>query len=415
MPRTLRPLPPAHPRHSRSRVRALAAKASLADGLRAALILSALTGLVLAAIAASADAKQTDAPKAEKTALTVETVTTDLENPWALTFLPDGRMLVTERPGTLRIVTEDGKVSPPVQGVPDVFARGQGGLLDVELAPDFAETGTLFLSFAEPRDGGKAATAVAKGKLVLEDGGAKLEGVSVIYRQNPAIQSSHHFGSRLVFDREGNLFVTTGDRGSQSDKAQDANVPIGKVLRITQSGQPAPGNPGVEGKSGWAPEVWSMGHRNLQGAVLDPTTGELWTVEHGARGGDELNNPQKGRNYGWPVISYGRHYSGAKIGEGTAKVGMEQPVYYWVPSIATSGLEYYDGDLFAGWKGNLLVGGLAGSQLSRLVLENGEVIAEETLLSDRGDRIRDVRQGPDGAVYIVTDHTVGELLRLSPK
>lgn len=206
--------------------------------------------------------------------------------------------------------------------------------------------------------------------------------------------------------------MTTGDRGTQSDKAQDPAIPMGKVLRITVDGKPAPGN---AKKAGWASEVWSMGHRNLQGAVLDPATGELWTVEHGAQGGDELNNPQKGRNYGWPVISYGRHYSGGKIGVGTRKEGMEQPVYYWDPSIATSGLELYTGDLFPDWKGNLFVGGLAGAQLARLVMQNGEVVAEEKLLTDRGDRVRDVRQGPDGAVYVLTDDEAGELLRITPR
>ncbi len=360
----------------------------------------------------SAIAEITDAPKAAKASLKVETVASGLVNPWGLQFLPDGRMLVTEKPGRMRIVTRDGKKSSPLKGLPKVYASGQGGLLDVRLAKDFEASGTLFFSFAEQRKGGKSGTSVARAKLVLDGSGGRLEYVKVIYRQTPAIRSSHHFGSRIVIDNQGHLFVTTGDRGSQSKKAQDPNVPIGKVLRITTDGKPAPGNPG---KSGWAEEVWSIGHRNIQGAVLDPETGELWTVEHGARGGDELNNPQAGTNYGWPVISYGRHYSGGKIGIGTKKSGMKQPVYYWDPSIATSGLELYSGDLFPGWKGNLLVGGLAGAQISRLVLENGKVVAEEKLLTSRGDRIRDIRQGPDGAIYVLTDDRSGELLRLSPK
>ena len=364
---------------------------------------------------ATAHAVITDAPAAPRTAIKVEKVATGLVNPWALQFLPDGRMLVTERPGRLRIVTKDGKKSDPIAGLPKVYASGQGGLLDIRLAKDFAASGTLFFSFSEPREGGTAGTSVGRGKLVLDSDGGRLEDVKVIYQQKPAIRSSHHFGSRIVIDNDGALFVTTGERGSQSDKAQDPGVPLGKVLHITTDGAPAPGNPGLEGKSGWAPEVWSMGHRNLQGAVLDPATGQLWTVEHGARGGDELNHPQAGRNYGWPVISYGRHYSGLKIGVGTAKEGMEQPVYYWDPSIATSGLELYSGDLFPGWKGNLLVGGLAGARISRLVMENGAVVAEEKLLEDRGDRIRDIRQGPDGAVYVLTDDPSGDLLRLTPQ
>lgn len=359
-------------------------------------------------------AAMTDAPSAPKTPLQVEEVATGLVNPWSVQFLPDGRMLVTERPGRLRIVTPDGKISPAIEGVPKVYANGQGGLLDVRLAKDFATSSTLFFSFAEPREGGKAGTSVGRGKLVLVGDSGRLEDAKVIYRQNPAVRSSHHFGSRIVIANDGTLFVTTGDRGNQSEKAQDPGVPIGKVLHITAEGKPAPGNPASQGKSGWAPEVWSMGHRNLQGAVFDDENNRLWTVEHGARGGDELNHPEAGKNYGWPVISYGRHYSGAKIGVGTHKEGMEQPVYYWDPSIATSSLEIYTGNLFPGWEGNLLVGGLAGSRISRLVMKNGEVSAEEKLLTGRGDRIRDIRQGPDGALYVLTDDPSGSVLRLSP-
>lgn len=357
-------------------------------------------------------AAQTNAPKAETTPVKVERIATGLENPWSLTFLPDGRMLVTERPGRLRIITNDGKISKSVSGTPKVFATGQGGLLEVRLSPDFATTGTVFFSLAEPRGNGKAGTSVAKAKLVLESGSGHLEDLKIIFQQKPAVRTGHHFGSRIVIDKTGNLFVTTGDRGIMSAKAQDPSVPVGKVLRITPEGKPAPGNPGLDG---WAPEVWSMGHRNLQGATLDPDTGALWTVEHGARGGDELNHPQKGKNYGWPVISYGRHYSGEKIGVGTHKEGMEQPVYYWDPSIATSGLAIYTGDLFPGWKGNFLVGGLRGSQIARLVMKNGEVVAEEKLLTDQGARFRDIRIGPDGAVYALTDATSGDLLRITPK
>ncbi|MBU1209820.1 MAG: PQQ-dependent sugar dehydrogenase [Alphaproteobacteria bacterium] len=376
----------------------------------------ALSAALATALApATAYAVVTDAPAAPPSAIKVEKVASGLVNPWSLQFLPDGRMLVTERPGRLRIIAKDGSKSEPIAGLPKVYASGQGGLLDIRLAKDFATSGTLFFSFAEPREGGTAGTSVGRGKLVLEGDAGRLEDVEVIYRQKPAIRASQHFGSRIVIDNAGALFVTTGDRGSQSDKAQDPDVPIGKVLRIATDGTPAPGNPGLDGKPGWAPEVWSIGHRNIQGAVLDPETGRLWTVEHGARGGDELNSPQAARNYGWPVISYGRHYSGQEIGVGTEKAGMEQPVYYWDPSIATSGLELYSGDLFPGWKGNLLVGGLAGAHMSRLVMENGMVVAEEKLLQERGDRIRDIRQGPDGAVYVLTDDSSGEILRLSPQ
>ncbi len=354
----------------------------------------------------------TQAPPAPSSDIKVETVASGLAEPWGLQFLPDGRMLVTERPGTIRIVTMDGNKSQPIGGVPKVHAQGQGGLLDIRLAPDFANSGTLFFSFAEPRGGGKSATSVGRAKLVLDGDEAALKDVEIIYRQQPAVRSGRHFGSRIVIDDTGALFVTTGDRGNQSAKAQDAGVSIGKILRITTDGVAAPGNPNLPG---WAPEVWSIGHRNIQGAVLSPQTGELWTVEHGAQGGDELNKPQKGGNYGWPTISYGRHYSGGKIGIGTRKVGMEQPVYYWDPSIATSGLEIYTGDLIPEWKGSFLVGGLAGAQLSRLVMENGKVAQEEELLSEQGDRIRDIRQGPDGAVYVLTDDNDGKILRLSPR
>ncbi len=373
-----------------------------------ALVIAAVVGIA----SATSWALIAQAPLAPSSDIEVETVASGLAEPWGLQFLPDGRMLVTERSGTIRIVTMDGNKSQPIGGVPKVYAQGQGGLLDIRLAPDFNNSGTLFFSFAEPRGGGKSATSVGRAKLVLDGDEAALKDVGIIYRQQPAVRSGRHFGSRIVIDDTGALFVTTGDRGNQSAMAQDAGVSIGKILRITTDGVAAPGNPNLPG---WAPEVWSIGHRNIQGAVLDPATGELWTVEHGAQGGDELNNPQKGRNYGWPTISYGRHYSGGKIGIGTHKVGMEQPVYYWDPSIATSGLEIYNADLIPEWKGNFLVGGLAGAQLSRLVMENGKVTQEEELLSDQGDRIRDIRQGPDGAVYVLTDDNDGKILRLSPR
>lgn len=366
---------------------------------------------VLSSAVPLAMAAKTNAPKAAPTPVTVETVAKGLSHPWSLQFLPDGRILVTERDGRLRLVAKDGKLSAPIEGVPEVRARGQGGLLDVRLSADFATSGVIYLSYSEPREGwGKSGTSVARARLELGESSGRLQDVKVIFRQEPAQGTSHHYGSRIVPAPDGKLFITTGDRGD-GDLAQDPAALIGKVIRINPDGSTPADNPKV---AGWAPQIWSIGHRNIQGAAIDPATGLLWTAEHGARGGDELNQPQAGKNYGWPVISYGRNYTGTKIGEGTAKSGMEQPVYYWDPSIATSGLAFYDGALFENWKGSILVGGLAGAQLSRLVLKNGEVVSEEILLSDRGDRIRDVRLGPDGAVYVVVDEGDGSILKLTP-
>jgi glucose/arabinose dehydrogenase len=358
-----------------------------------------------------AHAAQTDAPQAPATAIKVETVAEGLEHPWALAFLPGGRLLVTERPGRMRVVSAQGKLSKPLAGLPRVAAEGQGGLLDVALAPDFHASGTIYFSFAEPRSGGANGTSLARAKLVLERDGGRLEDVQVIFRQEPAWKSAYHFGSRIVFGRDGSIFLTTGERNFARAEAQNPANHIGKVIHILPDGSPAPGNPG---RDGWDPKVWSIGHRNIQGAALHPETGQLWTVEHGARGGDELNHPEAGKNYGWPVITYGRDYTGFKIGEGTAKEGLEQPVYYWDPSIAVSGLLFYTADLFPSWKGNALVGGLAGAQLQRLVLEGETVVAREVLLGDLGERIRDVRQGSEGAVWLVTDESRGKILRLVP-
>ena len=347
------------------------------------------------------------APSGE-TAVSVTTVARGLEHPWSLAFLPDGRMLVTERPGRLRIVTKDGTLSGPLAGVPAVDDVGQGGLLDVALDPGFAENSTIYLSFAEPGDGGTNGTAVARARL----GDAGLADVKVIFRQQPKFRSSHHFGSRLVFARDGSLFVTTGDRNSQRDKVQDLGTHIGKVLRITPDGGVPADNPFV-GRQGTLPEIWSYGHRNLQGAALHPETGELWTHEHGPRGGDEVNITRAGRNYGWPVITYGREYSGPAIGEGTAKAGMEQPVHYWVPSIAPSGMAFHDGRNHPEWKGQLFVGALAAAQLVRLAVDpDGKVRHEERI--GIGKRVRDVREGPDGALYLLTDEDAGEILRVVP-
>jgi len=342
-------------------------------------------------------------------ALELVTVADGLDHPWGLAFLPDGRMLVTERPGALRLVSPEGAVSPPLAGVPAVFASGQGGLLDVALDPGFAESALVYLSYAEPGAGG-AGTAVARARLDLE--GLRLDDLRVIFRQQPKASGGRHFGSRLVFAPDGRLFVTLGERG-EAERAQDPSVNRGQVLRLDPDGGIPADNPFV-GRPGFRPEIWSWGHRNPQGAALHPETGALWTVEHGARGGDELNVPRAGRNYGWPVIGYGRHYSGGRIGEGTAKPGLEQPVHYWDPSIAPSGLAFYDGDAFPAWRGNAFVGALKFRLLARLVLDGERVVEEERILEGLEARIRDVRQGPDGFLYLLTDAADGRLLRLEP-
>ena len=374
-------------------------------------VMGKLCTLVLGLAAGPAVAAITDAPApATPSKIKVETFAEGLDHPWGMQFLPGGRLLVTERPGTMRIVGKDGKLSEPIAGVPKVAAVGQGGLLDVLLAPDFATSRIIYFTYGEPREGGKNATAAARAKLVMEGDKGRLEDVKVIFQQEPAAKSGHHFGSRLVWAKDGTLFITTGERNSLRKESQNPANDIGKVIRINPDGTIPDDNPKLPG---WAPEVWSIGHRNMQGAALRPETGELYEVEHGAQGGDELNRPEKGKNYGWPVITYGIDYSGAKIGEGNAKEGMEQPVYYWDPSIATSGLAFYTGDLFPDWKGNAFVGGLGGAQIQRLIFKGNEVVAAEALLEDQGKRIRDVRQGPDGALWALTDDT-GEVLRITP-
>jgi glucose/arabinose dehydrogenase len=354
-----------------------------------------------------AQAPRSPTPAPVNGAFSVETVAKGLEHPWSLAFLPDGRMLVTERPGRLRLAA-DGKLSEPLVGVPRVYASGQGGLLDVALSPAFDKDRLIYLSFAEPGEGG-AGTAVARGR--LGDGG--LENVQVIWRQQPKVSGPNHFGSRIVFRPDGSLFVTLGERFNYSDSAQDLSTTIGKIVRINPDGSPPRDNPFV-GRAGARPEIWSIGHRNVQAAALEPATGQLWTVEHGARGGDELNRPEAGKNYGWPVISYGVHYSFRKIGEGTAKQGMEQPVYYWDPVIAPSGMVFYTGDLFAGWKNNILIGSLTPGLLVRLVMKDGKVAQEERYLGNLRERIRDVCQASDGSLYLVTDARNGHIVRITP-
>lgn len=361
----------------------------------------------------AATGAQTNAPEASKTAITLTTVAKGLERPWGLQFLPDGRYLVTELPGRLRVVGKDGSLGEPIAGVPEVYAQNQGGLLDVALAPDYIDSGTIFLSYSEARGADASATAVARGKLTLDGASGKLSDVKVIFRQEPPVPGSdRHFGSRIVFTPDGNLFVTTGDRGDRPDEAQNPSTTIGKIIYITQDGEPALASPAGDG---WNPLVWSIGHRSVQGAAYDAEAGILWTVEHGPQGGDELNRTEKGKNYGWPVITYGIDYSGAKIGDGiTEKEGLEQPVYHWTPSIAVSGLLRYTGDLFPDWKGNLLAGALKDMQVQRLVLEGGQVVAREVVADDIGERVRDLRQGPDGAVYLLTDEHNGRIVRMDP-
>jgi glucose/arabinose dehydrogenase len=359
--------------------------------------------------AASGDLRIDGTAATEHSKIRLVTVATGLEHPWGMAFLPGGRLLVTERPGRLRIVGNDGRLSAPLAGVPAVDAVGQGGLLDVALDPEFGANQLVYLSYAEPRDGGNG-TSVARGRLT-ERG---LEGLQVIFRQQPAVDSRHHFGSRLVFDRGGRLFVTMGDRNSERARAQQLDTHIGKVVRIERDGTVPADNPFI-GRDGTKPEIWSYGHRNVQGDALHPQTGELWTNEHGPKGGDELNRTLAGRNYGWPTVSYGVEYSGRSISESPTAPGIEPPVHYWVPSIATSGLLFYTGDRFPQWRGNAFVGGLASQQLSRLELDGDRVVREEVLLKGVvGQRVRDVEQGPDGLIYLLTDQDDGQLLRLEP-
>jgi len=363
--------------------------------------------LLLALPAFAQEAPRSPNPDPAKLPARVVDVARGLEHPWGLAFLPGGGMLVTERPGRLRRVAADGRLSEPLRGVPPVAAGGQGGLLDVALSPRFAQDRLVYLSFSEPGPGG-ASTAVARGR--LDERG--LEGTEVIWRQQPKVNSTFHWGSRLVFRPDGTLFVTLGDRLSHRERAQDLTTTIGKIVRINPDGSTPADNP-FAGRDGVRPEIWSYGHRNVQAAALHGK-GELWTVEHGARGGDELNAPQPGRNYGWPVITYGVDYSGARIGVGTTRPGMEQPVYYWDPVIAPSGAAFYTGDRFPAWRGDLFVGSLQPGRLVRLRLADDRVVLEARYVIEPGERVRDVRQGPDGLLYLLTDNPRGRIVRLEP-
>jgi glucose/arabinose dehydrogenase len=365
-----------------------------------------ILALLLAPFPAGAQTIQSSAG-----ALRIDTVAKGLSHPWGLQFLPDGRMIVTERSGNIRIVAGDGKLSPPLENVPKVLARGQGGMLDIALDRNFASNATIYFCFSDPYEGG-GRTALARAKL---DAGEtpRLTDVKVIFRQEGPPSSGNHYGCRIAQSPDNNLFLAMGEHFSTRDQAQNLGNHLGKLIRITPDGAVPNDNPFV-GQQGAKPEIWSYGHRNPQGLAFNPRSGALWEQEHGPRGGDEINIVGKGKNYGWPVIGYGIDYNGAKIHESTAKAGMEQPIKYWVPSIAPSGMAFYTSDLIPKWKGSLLVGALAGQMLVRLSLDGDKVTGEERLLQDLGERIRDVRQGPDGALYLLTDANNGRILRIAP-
>lgn len=355
---------------------------------------------------------QTRAPGVHtERAMAHSVVASGLEHPWGLALLPDGRWLVTERPGRLRIITAAGAIGEPVAGLPAVDARGQGGLLDVAVGPTFGQDRLIYWSYAEPREGGNA-TSVARGR--LSDDGTRVEAVQVLFRALPTYDGDKHFGSSLAFDGAGHLFITLGERSDKPirPQAQDLGSHMGKVIRINADGSVPRDNPFV-GRAGALPEIWSLGHRNVQGVAVAPD-GAVWTMEHGTRGGDELNHPEAGKNYGWPIIAYGIEYAGGPINEGvTAREGLEQPVYYWDPVIAPGGMTFYDGAMFPGWRGNLLVAALKEKHIARLVLEGGRVVGEERLMTDLGERVRDVAVGADGAVWAITDEQNGKLVRLA--
>lgn len=350
---------------------------------------------------------RTEAPAAST--LDVKKIAHGLEQPWALAFLPDGRMLVTEKPGRMRIVDADGKLSAALAGVPAVAYQGQGGLLDVVLDPQFALTHRIYFSYSEPRADDANGTTVAYAELKQD----RIDNLKAIFRQQPAMKSDKHFGSRLAFAADGNLFITAGERNIGKEQAQTLDNDLGKVIRVTREGDAPKDNP-FTGRKDARAELWSYGHRNLQGAAINPWSGKLWTHEHGPQGGDEINIPQAGHNYGWPVITYGEQYGGGKIGDGiTQKEGMEQPIYYWVPSIAPSGMAFYNAERFPQWQGNLFVGSLKFGQLLRLQLKGEKVLSEQRW--NIGRRVRDVRQGSDGYLYLLTDERDGQILRVGPK
>jgi glucose/arabinose dehydrogenase len=352
-----------------------------------------------------------------------EVVTKGLEHPWAVAFMGDGQMLVTERPGRLRVVAANGALGEPVQGLPAIDARGQGGLLDVVVDSTFRQNRTLYFCFSEPAPTGQSGNSTALARAKLSADARRLDEVKVIFRQLPKVSSSAHFGCRIVEalkngQPDGTLFLTLGDRFSRMQDAQTLDNHHGKVVRVGKDGSVPKDNPfanSAGSTAGAKPEIWSYGHRNSQGAALAPN-GTLWTHEHGPQGGDEINQPQAGKNYGWPVISYGENYGGGKIGDGiTSKPGLEQPLHYWTPSIAPSGMAFVTSDNYgSAWRGNLLVGSLKFGYLNRIVLDGNKVVREEKLLAELNQRIRDVRQSPDGLIYVLTDASNGQLIRLLP-
>jgi aldose sugar dehydrogenase len=369
-----------------------------------------LAGAVIALLALGAHpaTAQEEVVRSEQQDFRVVTLARGLDHPWGLAFLPDGGLLITERSGHLRLF-KDGKLQPaPVPGTPKVVARGQGGLLDVALHPDFAANRLVYLSYAGEGEGG-AGTEVARARF----DGTSLSGLEVIFRAQPKTPGGAHYGSRLVFDGDGRLYVSLGDRRNYMKEAQNPANHLGSVLRLNDDGSAPADNPFV-GEAGKKPEIFTYGHRNVQGLALHPATGRIWAQEHGPRGGDEVNLLTAGANYGWPAITYGIDYSGAMISEKTAAPGMEQPVVFWDPSIAPSGMAFYDGEAFPQWQGDLFVGALAQRHLRRLEMEGDKVVGQERLLDDLGERIRDVRAGPDGYLYLLTDSSRGNLLRLEP-
>ncbi len=345
--------------------------------------------------------------------VTPEVVAKNLEHPWGFTFIGNGRMLVTERPGRMRVVQPNGALGAPLEGLPKVDVGGQGGLLDVQADSGFARNRTVYFCYAEPAASGSGnSTALASAR--LSDDEKRLEQVKVIFSQKPKYRSDAHFGCRIVERGDGTLYLSLGDRFRRMDDAQKLDNHHGKIVRVNKDGSVPKDNPFV-GRAGALPEIWSYGHRNVQGATLGPD-GKLWISEHGAQGGDEINRPEPGKNYGWPVISHGEHYGGGKIGEGTSKAGMEQPLYQWTPSIAPAGITFLKSDKYGkDWKGSLFVGALKFRYLARLDVRDGKVGKEEKLLQDFGKRIRDVREGPDGLLYLLTDESEGEVVRLRPR
>jgi aldose sugar dehydrogenase len=371
-------------------------------------------GLALSALLTAASVAHAAEPRFPSSAgdISVQTIASGLVHPWSLAFLPDGRMLVTERPGRMRIASRNGQLSPPLGNVPRVFGSGQGGLLDVILDRDFAQNRTIYFSYAEPFNrGGRTALARAR----LDDSETpRLSDVKIIYRQQGPASSGNHFGSRIVQASDGNLFVTNGEHFTDRDMAQTLDNDLGKIVRITTDGAPALGNPFFD-KPGARPEIWSYGHRNPQGLAINPADGKLWEQEHGPMGGDEINLIMPGHNYGWPLVCYGVNYDGTPVGTGNATMeGVDDPLWHWTPSIAPSGMAFYTGNLFPAWKGSLFNGALKSQMLVRLELKGDKVVREERLLQNLHERIRDVRQGPDGALYLLTDNASGRVLRVAP-